>query len=113
MFGAKTGQERTQNKPEVVTVPYRACADRKWTQKKVEFLMFSPGNPSEPLRNHSRKVLVKFGEEKGNMERARTRYLWRRNPTRSPLDYRVSHTTRQEKFSYLSCNRKEKPQEIA
>ena len=33
---------------------------------------------------------------------ARTRYLWRRNPTRSPWDYRVSHTTGQEKLIYLS-----------
>ena len=68
----------------------------------------SPGNPSEPLRPLSRKLLVKFGEEKGNVTaEARTRYLWRLNTTRTPRDYRVSHTTRQEKLMYLSCNRKE------
>ena len=80
-------------------------------QKSPEILVFLPETPpnlSEPIRHLSRKLVVKFGEEKGNITaEARTRNLWRANPTRTPLDYRVSHTTRQEKLIYLSCNRKE------
>ena len=78
-------------------------------QKSPEILVFLPETPpnlSEPIRHLSRKLVVKFGEEKGNITaEARTRNLWRANPTRTPLDYRVSHT-RQGKFAYLCCNRK-------
>ena len=80
-------------------------------QKSPEILVFLPETPpnlSEPIRPLSRKLGVKFGEEKGNVTvKARTRNLWRANPTRTPLDYRVSHTTRQGKLMYLCCNRKE------
>ena len=73
---------------------------RKWSEhlrKRVVFLPENPPNLSEPLRNPGRNILVKFEEEKGNVTlRARTRHLWRTNPTRSPLDYRVSHTARGE-----------------
>ena len=71
---------------------------REWSRTSRKRLVFLPENPpnlSEPLRNPGRNILVKFEEEKGNVTlRARTRHLWRTNPTRSPLDYRVSHTAR-------------------
>ena len=77
------------------------------------FLPETPPNLSEPLRVLSRKLVVKFGEEKGKVTaEARTRNHWRRNPTRTPRDYSVSHTTRQEKLIYLSCNRKETRKKI-
>ena len=98
---------REQHGPHVT----QTGSKRPWTgssRKKVVFPSESPPNLSEPIRHFSRKVLVKFGEEKGNITaEARTRNLWRANPTRTPLDYRVSHTTRQGKLMYLSCNRKE------
>ena len=66
------------------------------TQKSPEILVFLPETPpnlSELIRHLSRKLVVKFGEEKGNITaEARTRNLWRPNPTRSPLDYlRLTH----------------------
>ena len=70
-------------------------------------MLFFLGNPSDPLPLVARKVLVNVGEEKGKGHRARTRTLWRTNPTRTPLDYRVSHTTRGENLgTYLATGKK-------
>ena len=53
------------------------------------------GNPSEPVRVPSRKVVDKFGEEKGKVTtEARTRNLWRAKPTLTPLDHNASHSAR-------------------